>query len=63
MRYVVLSVTSDAEAERLIQDLTEHPGEPLRTPHWSNAVHATLASAAPGPVYRTDTDAPVLRSA
>lgn len=42
MRYVVLSVASDAEAERLVQDLTEHPGEPLRTPHWSNAVHATL---------------------
>ena len=42
MRYVVLAVASDAEAERLVQDLTENPHEPLRTPRWGNAVHATL---------------------
>jgi hypothetical protein len=35
-------VDSDIEAERLIEDLTEHPGEPLRTPHWGNAVYATV---------------------
>ncbi len=44
MKYVVLEVASDAEADRLIEDLTEHPHEPLRTPHWGNAVHATLTS-------------------
>jgi hypothetical protein len=45
MRYLTLAVASDAEAERLIQDLLEHPHEPLRTPHWGNAVHATLQLA------------------
>jgi hypothetical protein len=44
MKYVVLAVASDAEADRLIQDLTENPDEPLRTPRWGNAVHATLIS-------------------
>jgi hypothetical protein len=42
MRYVLLAVASDIEAQRLIEDVTEHPGEPLRTPRWGNAVHATL---------------------
>jgi hypothetical protein len=42
VKYVVLAVDSDIEAERLIEDLTEHPGEPLRTPHWGNAVYATV---------------------
>ena len=44
MKYVVLAVASDAEADRLIEDLTEHPNEPLRTPRWGNAVHATLTT-------------------
>lgn len=44
MKYVVLAVDSDIEAERLIEDLTEHPGEPLRTPHWGNAVYATVVT-------------------
>jgi len=44
VKYVVLAVASDAEAERLIEDLTQHPGEPLRTPRWGNAVHATLTA-------------------
>lgn len=44
MKYVVLAVASDAEAERLIEDLTQYPGEPLRTPRWGNAVHATLTA-------------------
>ena len=51
MKYVMLTVASDAEAERLVEDLIQHPGEPLRTPRWGNAVHATLN---PGPV-QTDT--------
>ncbi|HEY2205329.1 MAG TPA: hypothetical protein VGH99_12735 [Pseudonocardia sp.] len=42
MKYVVLAVASDVEADRLIEDLTENPGMPLRTPHWGNAVHATV---------------------
>jgi hypothetical protein len=42
VKYVVLAVDSDIEAERLIEDLTENPGEPLRTPHWGNAVYATV---------------------
>jgi hypothetical protein len=42
VKYVVLAVASDAEAERLIQDLTENPDEPLRTPRWGNAVYAAL---------------------
>jgi hypothetical protein len=42
----MLAVASDAEAERLVEDLIKHPGEPLRTPRWGNAVHATLE---PGP--------------
>lgn len=42
MRYVLLAVASDLEARRLIEDVTDHPGEPLRTPRWGNAVHATL---------------------
>lgn len=42
MKYVLLAVASDAEADRLVQDLTENPSEPLRTPRWGNAVHATL---------------------
>ena len=44
MKYVVLEVASDVEAERLIEDLTQYPGEPLRTPRWGNAVHATLSN-------------------
>jgi hypothetical protein len=51
MKYVVLAVVSDVEAERLIEDLTRHPGEPLRTPRWGDAVHATLVTelvTAPG---------------
>jgi hypothetical protein len=44
MKYVLLAVASDAEADRLIEDLTEHPGQPLRTPRWGNAVHATLTA-------------------
>jgi hypothetical protein len=46
MRYVTLAVASDVEAQRLIEDVTEHPGEPLRTPRWGNTVHATLLSKA-----------------
>jgi hypothetical protein len=42
VKYVVLAVASDVEAERLIEDLTRNPGEPLRTPRWGDAVHATL---------------------
>lgn len=49
MKYIVLAVESDAEAERLIQDLTENPDEPIRTPRWANAVHATLTTES-GPV-------------
>ncbi len=44
MRYVMLAVASDLEAERLIQDLAENPGAPLLTPRWANAVHATLVT-------------------
>jgi hypothetical protein len=44
MRYIVLGVASDAEAQRLIDDMTENPGQPLRSPRWSNAVHAELAT-------------------
>jgi len=44
VKYVLLAVASDAEAERLIQDLTENPDEPLRTPRWGNAVYAALTS-------------------
>jgi hypothetical protein len=47
MRYVVLAVASDIEAERLIEDLMAHPGLPLRTPRWGNAVHATVTTAPP----------------
>jgi len=47
MKYVLLAVASDMEAERLIEDLTEHPDEPLRTPHWGNAVHAMLPERQP----------------
>jgi hypothetical protein len=46
MRYVLLAVASGMEAQRLIEDVTEHPGEPLRTPRWGNTVHATLPSNA-----------------
>ena len=42
MKYLTLAVASDAEADRLIEDLLQHPNEPLRTPHWGNAVFATL---------------------
>jgi len=42
MRYIVLAVASDIEAQRLIEDLTENAGEPLRTPRWGNAVHAAV---------------------
>jgi hypothetical protein len=42
MNYVILAVASEAEAERLRQDLAENPGAPLHTPRWANAVHATL---------------------
>jgi hypothetical protein len=44
VKYVVLAVASDVEAERLIEDLTRYPAEPLRTPRWGNAVHATLVT-------------------
>jgi hypothetical protein len=44
VKYVVLAVASDIEAERLIEDLTEHPGEPLHTPHWGNSVYATVVT-------------------
>ncbi|HEY1967508.1 MAG TPA: hypothetical protein VGH89_06150 [Pseudonocardia sp.] len=45
MKYIVLAIASDAEAQRLIDDLTEHAGEPLRTPRWGNAVHAALITS------------------
>ena len=58
MKYVLLAVASDAEADRLMQDLTENPDQPLHTPRWGNVVHATLATAtlatAPRPRSRTD---------
>lgn len=47
MKYVVLAIASDTEAQRLIEDLTEHAGEPLRTPRWGNAVHAALITSPP----------------
>ncbi|HTF47833.1 MAG TPA: hypothetical protein VK735_10320, partial [Pseudonocardia sp.] len=53
MKYVLLAVASDVEAQRLIEDMTEHPGEPLRTPRWGNAVHATL-TAQPAPHQDTN---------
>lgn len=53
MKYVVLAVASDVEADRLMQDLAENPGQPLRSPRWGNAVHATLATA-PSPRSPTD---------
>jgi hypothetical protein len=56
MQYVLLAVASDAEADRLIEDLTEHPGEPLRTPRWGNAVHAML----PAKQVRKQADADAL---
>lgn len=43
MKYVLLAVPSDTEAQRLIEDLSEHSDEPLRTPRWGNAVHAVRA--------------------
>jgi hypothetical protein len=54
MKYLTLVVASDAEADRLIEDLLEHPNEPLRTPHWGNAVFATLE-----PSVLTDREQPV----
>jgi hypothetical protein len=59
MKYVLLAVASDIEAQRLIEDVTEHPGEPLRTPRWGNAVHATL-TAQPTP-HRDTSDGFVAR--
>jgi hypothetical protein len=53
VKYVLLAVASDAEAERLIQDLTENPDEPLRTPRWGNAVYAALTST-PNPRLAAD---------
>ena len=50
MKYVVLEVASDVEAERLIEDLTQYPGEPLRTPRWGNAVHAILSNELVAPL-------------
>jgi hypothetical protein len=40
--YVTLAVASEHEAQRLVEDLTENPGQPLHTPRWANAVHATV---------------------
>ena len=48
MKYLVLAIASDSEAQRLVEDLTEHAGEPLRTPRWGNAVHAALITSPPG---------------
>ena len=42
--YVTLAVASEHEAQRLVEDLTENPGQPLHTPRWANAVHATFVS-------------------
>jgi hypothetical protein len=53
VKYVLLAVASDAEAERLIQDLTENPDEPLRTPRWGNAVYAALTNP-PNPRFAAD---------
>jgi len=47
VRYVMLAVASDQEAQRLIDDLTDYPDEPLRTPRWGNAVHAALTFPTP----------------
>lgn len=49
VKFVVLAVASDAEADRLVQDLTENPDQPLHTPRWGNAVHAALAPLATAP--------------
>jgi hypothetical protein len=45
--YVTLAVPSVHEARRLVEDLTENPGQPLHTPRWANAVHATVVSQWP----------------
>jgi hypothetical protein len=55
VKYVVLAVASDVEAERLIEDLTRYPAEPLRTPRWGNAVHATLVTEPAAQPDRADT--------
>ena len=50
MQYIVLAVASDAEAQRLVDDMSENPGQPLRTPRWGNAVHAEVVGVrAPRP--------------
>lgn len=45
------SQITDLNALRLIENLTDHPGEPPRTRRWSNAVRTTLA---PNVVRRAD---------
>ena len=47
MKYVVLAIASDIEAQRLIEDLTENAGAPLHTPRWGNVVHAALITSSP----------------
>lgn len=45
MTYVILSVASDAEATRLVEDIREHPGEDLMSPHWSNRIRAEVVAS------------------
>jgi hypothetical protein len=49
MNYLLLAIPSALETQRLIEDLAEHPDEPLRTPHWGNAVHVSLITAVTEP--------------
>jgi hypothetical protein len=42
VKYILLRVNNDAEAQRLIEDATEYPDSPLLTPCQENPVHAEV---------------------
>lgn len=46
--FVLLRIEDDDEAQRLLDDMQEYPGEPLLTPSQENTVHATLDTAPSG---------------
>jgi uroporphyrinogen-III synthase len=47
MRYIVLRVDSDAQAEMLVEDIRQNPHDPIESPRWHTRVLAVVAGVFP----------------
>jgi hypothetical protein len=48
MKYVLIAIENDVEAQRLIEDSAEYPGHALLTPSQENDVHFRIVSVLSG---------------